>query len=211
MLDLEAAELEWIFGVPMMRHKWVGCEPLNELLRKAILEKEAHAPSSTRSNIGGWQSGPDIEHWIGPPSHDLVRRLIAMLNHATRKLYAHAGADEGDNVKWQIGGWANVNRGGHYNQLHIHPNSTWSAVYYVDAGDPPPADNEYAGAITLFSPNLAMSNTFFTRVLPDRKFIRPETGLMLLFPSFLQHSVEPYLGERPRISLAFNARKQPYP
>lgn len=211
MTDLEQAELEWIFGVPIMRHVWDDSARLNESLRNAILRWEASEPSNARSNIGGWQSPPDLNRGIGPASHDLVRRLISMLNHATGRLYAYAGADEGGNVKWQIGGWANVNRNGHYNQLHVHPNSTWSGVYYVDAGEAPPDGNDYAGALTLHSPNLVMGNTFFTRVLPDREFIRPETGLMILFPSFMQHSVEPYHGERPRISLAFNARKDPYP
>lgn len=211
MADVTSTELEWVFGVPFMRHAWDDCERLNQALCEAILRQEARDPGNARSNIGGWQSAPDIETWIGRPSHDLVRRLIAMLNHATREIYANAGTDEGNNVRWQIGGWANVNRRGHYNQIHTHPDSTWSAVYYADAGDPPPEDNEFAGALTLHSPNLAMTNTFFTRVLPNRKFIRPESGLMVLFPSFLQHCVEPYEGERPRISLAFNARKTPYP
>lgn len=211
MAEIKKTELEWIFGVPLMRHVWDDCDRLNEALRRAILTQETRAASDVRSNIGGWQSTPDIDRWIGRPSHDLVKRLIAMLNHATRELYAHAGADEGGNVRWQIGGWANVNRAGHYNQLHAHPDSTWSAVYYVDAGDAPPEDNPYAGCLTLHNPNLAMSNTFFIHVLPDRKFIQPETGLMVLFPSFLQHCVEPYCGDKPRISLAFNARKDPYP
>ncbi len=211
MAEISKAKLEWVFGVPFMRHVWDDSDRLNDILRQAILAEEARTPSHARSNIGGWQSAPDIARWIGVPSHDVVKRLISMLNHATRELYSHAGQDEGGNVKWQIGGWANVNRAGHYNQLHAHPDSTWSAVYYVDAGDAPPKDNTYAGCLTLHSPNLAMSNTFFVNVLPDRKFVRPETGLMVLFPSFMQHSVEPYHGENPRISLAFNARKQPYP
>jgi len=32
----------------------------------------------------------------------------------------------------------------------------------------------------------------------------PETGTLLLFPSFLTHMVAPYAGDTPRISLAFN-------
>ena len=34
----------------------------------------------------------------------------------------------------------------------------------------------------------------------------PEPGLMLLFPSWLRHSVLPYYGESSRITIAFNIR-----
>ena len=36
-------------------------------------------------------------------------------------------------------------------------------------------------------------------------FMRPEAGMIILFPSYLQHSVRMYHGERPRISVPFNA------
>ena len=41
--------------------------------------------------------------------------------------------------------------------------------------------------------------------------IDPEPGLMVLFPSHLVDSVNPYQGGRPRISISFNLMKDPYP
>jgi hypothetical protein len=35
--------------------------------------------------------------------------------------------------------------------------------------------------------------------------VRPQAGLIVLFPSYLQHSVRLYQGERPRICVPFNA------
>ena len=35
--------------------------------------------------------------------------------------------------------------------------------------------------------------------------IRPETGLMVIFPSWLYHWVHPYAGEASRIAISFNA------
>ena len=32
----------------------------------------------------------------------------------------------------------------------------------------------------------------------------PEVGMMLVFPSWLQHFVDPFFGENERISIAFN-------
>lgn len=38
---------------------------------------------------------------------------------------------------------------------------------------------------------------------------RPEAGMLLLFPSWLTHTVNPYRGIRERISVAFNVRVVP--
>jgi hypothetical protein len=34
--------------------------------------------------------------------------------------------------------------------------------------------------------------------------IQPEAGMMVMFPSWMPHSVDAYLGESTRISIAFN-------
>jgi uncharacterized protein (TIGR02466 family) len=36
------------------------------------------------------------------------------------------------------------------------------------------------------------------------ELVHPHTGMMVLFPSWLQHAVRPYQGEAERISIAFN-------
>jgi len=38
--------------------------------------------------------------------------------------------------------------------------------------------------------------------------VQPRAGLCLVFPSYLPHEVYPYRGSRPRISVAFNARRE---
>ncbi len=35
--------------------------------------------------------------------------------------------------------------------------------------------------------------------------VRPEAGLLVIFPSWLYHWVHPYMGDRPRIAVSFNA------
>lgn len=46
--------------------------------------------------------------------------------------------------------------------------------------------------------------TFFPGVLPSARVVRQEAGMIILFPSYLQHSVL-YHGERPRVCVPFNA------
>ena len=101
-------------------------------------------------------------------------------------------------MDFHIYGWANVNRKGHSNIAHIHPMSTWSGTYYVDAGDNELEDNE-CGLFEAFNPNLSHLTSFFPGLLPGEHFIKPKTGLMNLFPSYLRHGVRTYYGEKPRI------------
>jgi len=35
--------------------------------------------------------------------------------------------------------------------------------------------------------------------------VRPETGLLVIFPSWLYHWVHPYAGRTPRVAVSFNA------
>jgi hypothetical protein len=39
--------------------------------------------------------------------------------------------------------------------------------------------------------------------------VRPQAGLLVVFPSWLYHWVHPYSGETPRIAVSFNAAPAP--
>ena len=52
--------------------------------------------------------------------------------------------------------------------------------------------------------------TFFPGILPSARVVKPETGMLILFPSYLLHSVRMYRAEGPRICVPFNAHmRQP--
>jgi uncharacterized protein (TIGR02466 family) len=102
-----------------------------------------------------------------------------------------------------IEAWANVNVKHNANASHLHGGSAWSGVYYV-ASDPSPA----AGGDLFFTDPrtaaLMVTHPYNVFKSGTRIALRPEPGLMVIFPSFLYHGVDPYLGETPRISIAFN-------
>jgi hypothetical protein len=84
----------------------------------------------------------------------------------------------------RLHGWANVMRDGAYHIAHRHGDAVWSGVYYVDAGS--------GGGVITFARGL------------DAVQITPQSGLMLLFPGDLLHSVAAYSGRAPRVSVGFN-------
>jgi uncharacterized protein (TIGR02466 family) len=106
--------------------------------------------------------------------------------------------------------WFHITRSGGYFQPHNHPNASWSAIYCVDPGDEQPVDESSAGSIMFTDPR--QTNSYLDpanrKMRRDMSFnairLRPEVGEIIIFPSYLYHTVEPYIGKRPRITIAAN-------
>lgn len=195
----ENGRLEHTFATPVFRYVLKNVDLLNAQLCDLILERERTKPSMAKSNQGGWQSSPDFFDWGGSVVMTLERYLNAALKIATARMLFPANF----RIEFHLYGWAAVNRLGHYNTMHVHPMATWSGVYYVDAGEDP---SDSPGAVLEFShPITASVMTFLPGLLSSARIVRPETGMIILFPSYLQHSVRMYQGSRPRICVAFNA------
>jgi len=209
MAGLKDAKIVNFFASPFMIYTWPDSDALNHGLREKILAQEqiTGGEAKSRSNVGGWHSDSGLLEFCGEAGKTLIARMIEMADEATRQTLA------GRNVppfNWKLEIWANVNRTGDFNRKHTHGFSTWSGTYYVDDGDPPP-DAEHGTALELTDPCQSRADTFFATVLPPGIYIRPVPGLMIIFPSHVPHMVYPHNGKRPRISIAFNLIKDPFP
>lgn len=98
--------------------------------------------------------------------------------------------------------WATVLAPGAAHKLHSHPNNFLSGAYYVRTApgadtinfhDPRPQTSVIRPPVV----ELTAENT-------DQVVVRVRDGTMLLFPSFLEHSVEANASAQERISLSFN-------
>jgi uncharacterized protein (TIGR02466 family) len=209
MSDLASLELAHFFSSPFARHTWSDSDELNQQLRQAALAREKSDTGEQKSNVGGWQSPTGRLEWCGAAGAELVRRMYELANAATLKLLESFGRPAPP-FDWTLEAWVNVNRPGDFNRTHIHPGSTWSGTYYVDPGEPP-ANAQNGTALNLFDPCQGRASGFLPTLVPAGVLIRPEAGLMVLFPSYVPHMVFAHRGKRPRISVAFNLRKEPYP
>jgi uncharacterized protein (TIGR02466 family) len=112
-------------------------------------------------------------------------------------------------IRMSIGAWANVSDRGHFNQVHTHPKNAWSGVYYVKSGSYEQDVIPNPGQLHFHEPRERIEMA----VHPGGNFgkpvpIAPHDGLMLLFPSWLGHSVNTFYSDTRRISIAFNAHIQ---
>jgi uncharacterized protein (TIGR02466 family) len=207
MRELEQAHSGNLFASPLLTHVWADGPELNVPLRDTILEHARSHAGKELTNFGGWHSEPGILKFCGSAGERLTRHMHAMIEEATSRLYAEF-ARPPQPMSWILSAWANVNRRGDFNQMHTHPGATWSGVYYVDRGE----ENADAGTpIELCDPSPARTNIFFPELSASNVVFKPEPGLMILFPSYVPHAVPPHRGDRPRISIAFNVRRDPFP
>ena len=98
------------------------------------------------------------------------------------------------------GCWANVQRRNSTFRMHSHPNNFLSGVYYVRA----PKDS---GCLVFRKRVLGEIVPLFKVANPLNEVTharQPEEGMMLLFPSWLEHSVERNKSDALRISISFN-------
>jgi uncharacterized protein (TIGR02466 family) len=196
-------ELEVTPAFPTLigRARLPDSEVMNQGLHALILDEEAQYPSLGRSNIRGWHSRPDFLH----RSDANVDALTSWIIWALRRMICKTTGQDAFKGTLSITAWATVCRAGAYHAPHSHPDSAWSGVYYVDGGAENP-DQPLSGMLEFLDPRAgaeAVSAPGDPYGEPFR--VRPQAGLLVLFPSWLYHWVHPYAGETPRIAISFNA------
>lgn len=208
----DTARLAPLFPTPVFSQVLPGHEALDRELAEIILARRAAERGVTISNVGGWQSANDMLRWGGAAAHRLAASAIAVADAATVPV---PGATR---PVWQPEMWANVNDPGDSNQTHWHPGSYLSAVYYVDNGYGGAANPEFGGELVFLDPRMP----YLHMRTPDlyhraangstagqETWVRPVPGLLILFPSWLGHSVRPYRGSARRLTVAINLVARP--
>jgi len=125
----------------------------------------------------------------------------AALIHARALMLAHRTLSR--KPVYSDDNWGSIYRAGDHCMPHSHLRSNVSIVYMLDPGDGDPADPVAA--------KLCFSDPRIDACCPDEpgrvtRLMMPAMtpGTMLIFASDYVHSVNPYYGKRPRITLSWN-------
>jgi hypothetical protein len=107
--------------------------------------------------------------------------------------------------------WANIYGNGDYIMPHSHPRAHASAVYCLDEGDLPPDPQSIDGEFCFVDPRYSacchiQPDCMTMPIIPGLR-----AGCLILFPGQLVHAVNPYFGERPRITLSWNLTREKLP
>jgi uncharacterized protein (TIGR02466 family) len=167
-------------------------EPLNDSILQAL--------GALRAPLDGLVSGESWQSDHGLQERDEFQGLAACIQEA-----AESALDYLKVARQSVritGCWANLNAPGAGHRQHNHPNNFLSGVYYVrtQAGadnigflDPRPQTAIIRPPVT----ELTVENT-------EQVVVSVKDGLLLLFPAWLLHAVDPNRSNRIRVSIGFN-------
>lgn len=205
-----------LWPTPILRKKYDQHETINSKLVKLFYE---HRRVDNKAEALVYTSSDDLLLRYDDPAlnqlfgfiSECVFEISSVMNS---EIWKHSQSKKMNmNV---VGTWFQIQNGHGYHETHTHGNSAWSGVYYVQVDDDEEREsNTELGAmngITRFyghhmdvigggymdSGNLYLQSTSF-----DSK---PEEGVLCVFPSHVKHMAMPYVGEKDRIIVSFNAQ-----
>jgi hypothetical protein len=102
--------------------------------------------------------------------------------------------------------WTIKQRAGDYQEMHSHPGGNLSGNIYISSPDFSPDKRPSDGQIAFHLPHTRDVSKF---IMNDNWKYSPAPGTVILFPSYLNHSVYPWKGEGHRTVMAFDAKLVP--
>ncbi len=192
--DRWQASYHVLFPTPLFSFQLTDHAVMDAELLQVVEQVKQQDSGMSASNVLGWHSRvnlfdvPEVK-----PFQTIVNAAIA----------ACAEAMGYSDVPIRAANcWANVSPRYASNKIHDHANCLFSGVYYLKT-----ADN--CGNLMFYDPRSA--RTFYKPSVPqytaytaDAIAHAPAPGLLLIFPSWLKHGVEPNLSQDDRISISFN-------
>ncbi len=143
-------------------------------------------PSVTRSNIGGLQT----DKFQNRELFDLIKQSLPLV-------------EDRPITSLKIEAWVNINNPGDYNEMHHHSphvGTFMSGVFYVKC--PPDCGN-----IKFYDPRPHIDSSpdmmYYEEGTRSRE-LSPEPNILIMFPSWLEHSVGVNKTLEDRISISFN-------
>jgi hypothetical protein len=204
------------FATPVLVHFLPVAQEVNTDLRPLVLDRmsangqsaNGAPPNGQASRAHGWRSTNDFESWGGMHAETLYRvaRELADSASATRS---------GGRVSldWKVTACAAVRGQGEYCDLTARPGAVWSGVYFIDDGYQKSDDEALGGEVELGDPRGALP----AMVAPNLAFripggltaggieaIRPQTGMIILHPSWLPRGERRYDGTAQRVTIEFD-------
>lgn len=144
----------------------------------------------------------------GAPVPPVIEAFRALITDAVRQVSAEFATVSGHpflgrraKTPLEIISWANLMPGQGVQAAHIHNLGWLSGVYYpkvpkaVSSGD-----GNHAGWLGFGKPGYDIPSVR----PPPIRFLTPEAGLLVCFPSYIWHWTEPFEGYEERVSVAFD-------
>jgi len=188
-----------LFSSPIFNFRPENYNELNTELEEYILDlKKKYKNGQIKSNRGGWHS-PFFDLTKDSPA----KKFLLVAQKFTREVIVNEMGWKYNVDKVKISPmWSIINKKGSFNIQHNHPNAYLSAAYYVRYP-------KNSGNIKFYDPKEQKNIRYpkiknYTDLSAAITEITPNEGDLLIFPSYLYHSVGENLSEKDRIIISFN-------
>jgi hypothetical protein len=199
-------QIRSLFATPVAVHFLAVASEVNADLKPLILEKVRGNGSHARAQ--GWRSALDFESWGGGHAETLFRVLRELANNLTS---TRSGGRL--TLDWKISANADVRQSGEYQELAARRGAFWSGIYYVDDGYAKSDDEKLGGECELADPRgaiPAMVAPHLAYRVPgglaagQSEIIRPQSGMIILHPSWLPRGERRHDGPAQRLTIEFD-------
>ncbi len=188
-----------LFPTPVWTSQLKNYEDINKQMHNYIIkQKNRDEIGINKSNVKGWHS-KDFDLNDEEP-----KKFISFISQSIEQVIKDMNWEKEKQTIKINNMWAIINTGGSANLRHQHGNSTISGAYYIKAP-------KNSGDIVFYDPRPAPiyshPNTIGSNFLNAQiNSISPKEGALILFPSFLDHSVNENISSDERIVISFNIK-----
>ena len=183
-----------LFATRIWQQQLSAMQPHLDSWVATVREMRAANPTPAgRTNRQGWNS---------EDMRVLERSTFAPLREAIHAACKAALSEMGVvHLPFELQSWINLHDRGGFNFLHVHESSLLSGSFYVQV----PSGS---GRFVFRDPRPGVVHGYVKGAVPNGYsdiHLTPEAGLLVLFPCWMEHFVEPHDSDEPRIAIAFNA------
>lgn len=189
------------FATPLTKVRCPEADNINPELHSIILELSQSEPSDDegRAHVGGWYSRNALLQHESSAVRTLRSFVAASLRQYMAEVVSPVFAKE---AGLRVAAWAALTRQGEYQTPHVHAGTHLSGVYYVKTPQRPRPE----GALALITPVGEQEMEFFSSISATAHLVHPESGDLVIFPSYVRHYTHPFRGPEDRTVVVFTAR-----
>lgn len=205
-----------LWPTPLSVSRYPDALQTNELLAR-VFKAMRVSDSESDPSAAFYSSSDDLMKRVDLPE---FHQLFSFIAESLQKTVKAANASVWPaklSLNLEIAGsWFQIQNHGAFHDIHTHGNCSWSGVYYVQIDAPEQRQqHKVLGALNgmtrfygpyqnwLGGAYMDMGNAYLQQPHFD---VCPESGMLVLFPAYLNHKAMPYEGMSDRIVVSFNAQ-----